>query len=174
MRTRHPVEDCLDSSSPERRDRGTSLIEVLIAVVLLGVGVAAMLTSLTVTIDASATERDHANAHAWLQTAADVLYGVERKDCGTLTYDSSGNPTTSGTDEASVRAFYEQEIKNVATNPEGWPADNIEIIAPVKFWNGEIYQDVCFDDQSVSLQLITIQVRNMNDEIVERVEVVKG
>lgn len=123
-----------------------------------------MLTTLDVTIQASATERDHANAHAWLQTASDVLYGIERHDCGTV----------AAADEAGVRTFYENEVKSIATNPEGWPADKIRIVPPVLFWDGEFYQSTCYDDQNINLQLITIEVRNLDDEIVETVQVVKG
>ena len=153
-----------DASNAGDRDSGVSLIEILISIVLLGMAVAAMLTTLGVTIAASATERDHANAHAWLQTASDVLYGLERLDCGTET----------ATLENDVHAFYESEIKAVATNPEGWPADHIQVVAPVQFWDGEIYQNTCYDDQNINLQLITIRVWNMENEIVETVQVVKG
>jgi len=150
----------------ECRDSGFSLIEVLIAIVLLGLGVSAMLTTLVVTIDASATERDHANAHAWLQTASDVLYGLERKDCGLLP------PAIA--DEVAVRTFYEAEIKDIATNPEEWPDTHIEVVAPVLFWDGDVYQSNCYDDRNINLQLITIRVRNMSNDIIETVQVVKG
>jgi Tfp pilus assembly protein PilV len=146
------------------RDSGVTLIEILISIVLLGLVVGAMLTTLAVTVSASATERDHANAHAWLQTASDVLYGLERHDCGTI----------AAAQEGAVRAFYETEIKAVATNPEGWPAANIEVVPPILFWDGDGYQSTCYDDQNINLQLITIRVRNLDNQIVETVQVVKG
>jgi type II secretory pathway pseudopilin PulG len=148
------------------RDSGVTLIEILISIVLLGLVVGAMLTTLAVTVNASAMERDHANAHAWLQTASDVLYGLERHDCGTIL---AGQ-------EAVVREFYETEIKDpdVASNPEGWPTDNIEIVEPILFWDGDVYQETCYDDQNINLQLITIRVRNLDNQIVETVQVVKG
>jgi Tfp pilus assembly protein PilV len=147
-----------------RRDAGTGLIEIVISITLLGISVTAMLAALTTTIKASAVERDHANAHAWLQTASDVLYGLDRVDCGT-----QGSPQ-----EVAVRTSYETDIKAIATNPEGWPADRIAIVPPVLFWDGNIYQNDCYDDENLALQLITIEVRNPADEIVETVEVVKG
>ena len=118
-----------------------------------------MLTLLTVTIRASTTERDHANAHAWLQTASDVLYGASRADC------------TAG--EQAVFDEYEPIIKS-AHNPEGWDASNIDIVRPILFWDGDIYQSTCYDDENINLQLITIQVSNPAGEIVESVQVVKG
>ena len=84
------------------------------------------------------------------------------------------HPDTALRPRISVRTFYDTQIKDLADNPEGWPAENIEVVEPVLFWDGEIYQDVCYDDENISLQLITIRVRNMNDEIVETVQVVKG
>jgi len=116
-----------------------------------------------VTIQASATERDHANAHAWLQTASDALYRVQRMQCGT---------DGAIADEQGVREFYQQEIRDLADNPEGWPDENLEVVAPVLFWDGEIYQDICYYE--TGLQLITIRVRNLSNDIVETVQVVKG
>ena len=144
-----------------RPDRGSSLIEILISITLLGIGVAAMLTTTVATIRASATERDHANAHAWLQSATDVLYGEDRVDC----------------DDPTLEDKYRAVI-NATQDPEGWwEASNpggIELVAPVLFWDGDIYQSVCYDDQNVNLQLIRLRVRNPDGTIVESVEVVKG
>jgi type II secretory pathway pseudopilin PulG len=154
---------CVDAERTRgrARDRGESLIEILISVVLLGMGVTALLSTLMVTIEASATERDHANAHAWLQSASDVLYRYERKSCSTYS-------------AADIATEYQTEIRAHATNPENWPAGNIEIVPPVLFWNGDIYQDICWDSKNVNLQLITIRVRNLDGRIVEEVQVVKG
>ena len=144
-----------------RRDQGSNLIEILISVVLLGMGVVAMLTTLSTTVKASATERDHANAHAWLQSATDVLYGADRADCD--------DPTL----EDQYRA-----VLATTKDPEGWwdPANSgaIELVSPVLFWDGDIYQGTCYDDQNVNLQLITIRVKSPEGTIVETVEVVKG
>jgi Tfp pilus assembly protein PilV len=149
-------------SGRRHRDSGASLIEVLIAIVLLGTGVAAMLTALSVTIQATATERDHANAHAWLQTASDTLYRHERMDCTENTL-------------AEIEAAY-QAVLDGSEDPEGWYASGgqIEVVSPVLFWDGTIYQNVCYDDVNINLQLIQIQVSNPAGKIVESVQVVKG
>lgn len=143
----------------DRRDVGATLVEILIAIVILGIGVTSMLTMLTVTIKASATERDHANAHAWLQTGADVLYGLDRVDCD--------EPAS------TVHSTYEAAVKGTS-NPEGWPASNITVIPPVLYWDGDIYQSTCYDNEGIALQLITLEVRNPQGQIVETVQVVKG
>lgn len=147
-------------AAPRARDDGFSLVEMVVSITLLGIGVVAMLTALRATITATAVERDHANAHAWLQSAADVLYGEERMDCGTETAPLDLVP--------GYQAIVEQ-----AENPEGWPIANIDV-TQVLFWDGEIYQTTCYDDQNINLQLITIEVRNPEGEIVETVQVVKG
>jgi prepilin-type N-terminal cleavage/methylation domain-containing protein len=153
-----------DIRAPRPADRGFSLVEVVIAILLIGVTATAGLVTLRTSVRASATNRDHSNAHAWLQSATDVLYGAERRDCG----------TTSVSQEPAVRAYYQQIVRDTA-NPAGWPADNIEIVTPVKFWDGSsTYQNICYDDLGVNLQLITIRVRNNEGEIVETVEIVKG
>jgi hypothetical protein len=146
-----------------QRDRGTSLVEILMAIVLLGTAVGAMMTALRVTINAGTLQRDHANAYAWLQTASDVLYGVDRVPCGTV----------AATDQQAVFDRYQSVVANTE-NPENWPAANIEVVPPVRFWNGSIYQDRCYDEFGINLQLITLQVRDMNGRIIERIEVVKG
>lgn len=146
-----------------RRDRGATLVEISIAIVLLGIGVTSMLTMLTVTIQASATERDHANAHAWLQTAADVLYGIERVDCNEF-----------ANSDAIVLSTYDAAVKGTS-NPEGWPTANIRVVPPVLYWNGDIYQSTCYDNEDgILLQLVTLEVRNPEGRIVETVQVVKG
>ena len=147
------------------RDRGISLVEILVSIVLLGTAITAMLTTLRVTIDASALDRDHANAHAWLQTAADVLYGEPREDCG----------SQSASLQSDVHARYNQIVKDTfMSNPEGWSANHIQVVYPVLFWDGEQYQLTCYDDQGINLQLITIQVTNEDNRIIETVQVVKG
>ena len=149
---------------PRRRDTGFSLVEVVIAILLISLTATAGLVTLRTAVSASATNRDHANAHAWLQTATDVLYGVERQDCG----------TTTASLESTVRSYY-QSIVRGTSNPAGWPAANIEVVSPVKFWDGQsTYQSTCYDDLGINLQLITLRVRNKDGKIVETVEIVKG
>ena len=159
------ADESVDPDAEVVRDRGISLVEILVSIVLLGTAITALLTTLRVTIDASALDRDHANAHAWLQTAADVLYGEERMDCG----------SEAASNQDAVYAYYNSIVKGTdESNPEGWPADKIEVVYPVMFWDGEQYQLTCYDDQGINLQLITIQVRNLDDRIIETVQVVKG
>lgn len=155
-----------------RRDAGVSLIEVVIAVVLLGTVVTATLTALTSTISASALDRDHANAHAWLQTAADMLYATDVWDC-----DSANPPATEITDAIA----YYQTLASNTDNPEGWAASNIEVI-DLDWWSYEVdpntgitteqWSTLC--DEDTTLQRVGLRVRGEDGRIVEEVEVIIG
>lgn len=122
-----------------------------------------MLTTLSVTISASGTERDHANAHAWLQTATDVLYGAPRESCGSIAVSN----------QTAVFNSYNAKVKGTSS-PENWPSAQIEVVPPVLFWDGTGYQSVCYTERNLNLQLVTIRVKAPDGKIVESVEVVKG
>jgi hypothetical protein len=141
-----------------------SLVEALISIVLVGTLSVAGMVTLRTTVIASSLDRDHANAHAWLQTASDVLYGTEREDCG----------TQAASREADMRQVYTDIIRGTE-NPEGWDPENISIVPPIQFWDGvSAYGDICYDDAGINLQLIEIEVRDPAGKIVESVEIVKG
>lgn len=160
-------------SAQERRldDRGVTLIEILIAVVLMGTVVAGTLATMRATILAGTLHRDHSNAHAWLQSASDVLYASPKVYC---------DPSATDKDEAAVRAAYETVIDSVP-NPQDWKDWQIRVIGPVQFWNAAnidsdpdveyFFGNNC--DPSLTLQLIKIEVRSTNGNIIEEVEIVK-
>jgi prepilin-type N-terminal cleavage/methylation domain-containing protein len=162
---------------PVTRDRGVSLIEVLISIVLIGLVVGATLSLLRVTIMASSTDRDHSNAHAWLQTAADVLYARPLEPCApAVTH--AGSPATN---KADIISRYETTLQQTG-NPEGWPNSNIRIY-DLQFWHinkdpvtkftQEGWGNLC-DTLDTDLQRVGIEVRSATGEIVERVEVIIG
>ena len=155
------------------RDRGVSIIEVLISVMLLGVVVVTVLAGLSTTIKASATDRDHANAHAWLQTGADMLYARELITCGTRDADDPLN------DIKLIAAEYENTIRQTE-NPEGWPEANISVIG-LEWWSidvvdgigTEVWGTKC-DTPETDLQKIELRVRADDGRIVEEVELIIG
>ena len=153
-----------------RRDDGISFVEILVSIVLLGMVVTAILATLNTSIASSSLNRNHANAHAWLQSASDLLYGSAREDCGTELATAAQRTL----DEERVRDRYSQIVRTTS-NPEGWVDDRISVLEPVLFWDGDsTYQTTCYDDGGVNLQLITIEVRDPEGRIVESVQVVKG
>ena len=95
-----------------RRDEGISFVEILVCVVLIGTTVVATLTALRVSIIGGTVHRDHANAHAWLQSASDVLYAREKFDCTTTLALTTARETTSG---RPIR-----RPSNAVPNPEDW------------------------------------------------------
>ena len=77
MRRFHPVRP----SDP--RDSGVTLVELLIAIVLLGIGVSAIVVAVRVTSTASAIDEQHAISFSWLQAASDEIYRTPRLPCNT-------------------------------------------------------------------------------------------
>lgn len=172
---RDPRSSPRDASRPveSTRDGGVSLIEVLISIVLIGLVIGATLSTLQVTILASGNDRDHSNAHAWLQTAADVLYARPLEPCGPA--------DAIATNKDAIISTYEATLQQTQ-NPEDWPDTNIEIydlqfwhinIDPVTKFTEEGWGDLC-DTSDTNLQRIGIEVRSAGGEIVERVEVIIG
>ncbi len=150
-----------------RTNRGSSFIEVLVAVVLLGTLIVGILTAVRTTIIGTQLERDHAKAHQWLQSAAENVRSTVRYGCDTYT-------------EAQIRLHYQNDVIRLpANNPTGWADDRIEVVLPVKVWDGEQYQDpyaggpTCYDNAGKFLQLVEIRVRAPDGDIIESVEVVK-
>lgn len=153
------------------RDVGSSVIEILIGITLLGTVVAATLTGLTTAVTASALDRDHANAHAWLQTAADMLYARTLDEC-----DDTVDPAT---EIANTIAEYEATVRQT-DNPEGWAPGNIHVtdvefysidIDPITGLGTEAWGTTC---KGSNLQRVSMQVTSEDGDIVEEVEVIIG
>lgn len=137
-------------------DRGATFVELLVAVVLIGIVVVAVVAGTRATVVASRVNRDHSSATAWLQSASDVLYGETRAECGTL---------------ATIKSFYDPVVQSTP-NSEGWPASRIRV-TDVKFWNGQSFGTTC-NDHSKTLQLITLVVVDADSRPLESVQIVKG
>ena len=166
----------LKSAPPGRldvRDRGVTLVEVLISIVLVGLVIGATLSLLHVTIKSSGIDRDHSNAHAWLQSAADVLYARPLERC--LPADAIATNMTDIMDE------YTKTLQQT-DNPQDWPDGNIRIydlqfwhvdMDPVTKFTSEGWGALC-DTNDTNLQRIGIEVRSQTGKIVEQVEVIIG
>ncbi len=145
-----------------------SLIEIVISVLLLGTSGVSMLGALTATVAATRYERDHARAQVWLQSAIEELQAADRQGC------DQG--------EETVREAYLEHIRDNVINPPGWSDSQVDIVSPVKAWDGQRYWDPydpqspgqCFDNDGFRLQLITIVVTSPDGKVIEQVSVVKG
>lgn len=154
------------SSRKGARDCGTTLVEILIAIVLVGGVVAGTMATLRASTIAGTLHRDHSNGHAWLQTASDILYAAPKVGC------ASG--------EVNVRAAY-NAVVDAVPHPQDWEQWQIRVLQPVKFWNAAnldadpdveyFFGNDC--DPSLNLQLVEIEVRNIDGRIIETVEIVK-
>lgn len=163
-----------------RPDAGVTLIEIIIAIVLMGTVVVGTMTLLTTTIGATTTNRDHSNAHAWLQTASDMLYAREPMYCvGVDASNTALTPAQISAQRASMIASYQATVQSTE-NPEDWPDGNIQV-TDLLFWhygrdsatNGAAegwYPDRC----TTRLELIKLRVNNPQGDIVEEVEVIIG
>lgn len=146
-------------------DAGVSLIEILIAVVILGTVGAAVMTGLRTTVIASATERDHARAHQWLQSATEVLVNdVPWEDC---------DPTNSAGSAATLQASYQTQLQaNSVIVPAQWQEFQIIVPKIVEFAGASgAYGATCLETED--RQRVTIEVRAPDYRIIETVEVVK-
>ena len=162
-----------------RRDLGATLVEIIVAIVLLGTVVAATLTTLTTTITAGALDRDHANAHAWLQTAADMLYARELISCGEDKVPAT--PTVELYTIQEIADLYEATIMSTE-NPEGWSSSNIQVVG-LEYWSidvdpatgvgTEAWGTTC-DAKDTNLQKVELRVTAEDGRIVEEVEVIIG
>jgi prepilin-type N-terminal cleavage/methylation domain-containing protein len=164
------VSDFRDAPRP-RRDTGFTLIEVLIAIVLLGGVIAGTMATLQATTMSGEIHRDHTRAHAWLQTASDILYAYPVQACNTVAADKG---------EATIRAAYDAVIDAVP-NPPDWKDWQIRVVPKVKFWNSanldtdpdkEFYfGSDC--DPSLQLQQIQLEVKSPSGRIIESVDIIK-
>lgn len=154
-------------------DAGFSLIEAVLAIALTGLLVTGTLTLLRISIYAGTLQRDHANAHAWLQSASDRLYSIDKVPC---------NPSAGDEGESAVRDAYDLAVDAVP-NPEGWANNQIRVVPPVEFWNAAdangdqvsefFFGPDCEYGDGLSLQRIELEVISTSGTIIEAVEIVK-
>jgi hypothetical protein len=120
-------------------------------------------------------ERDHAKAYQWLQSANGVLQAAPRVGCD---FDAAVDaPYSSG--EEKMRLRYQDIVRGQVVNPPGWEDRQLEVLYPVKVWDGNRYWEPavaprpCYDPDGFLLQLITMQVTNPAGDIIETIQVVK-
>jgi prepilin-type N-terminal cleavage/methylation domain-containing protein len=152
-----------------RTDRGFSMVEILIAIVLMGSLVAGLLSAVTVSVGASGQHRDLVAANAWLQSGGAVLEILGKQNCAP--------------DPQSVRDLYEQQLRLESQSSLDWGPSQISITG-LKFWNPGVatYNPVTgltdlvgsgFVDECTSgAHLVTVSVVNPSGEIIQSIDVV--
>jgi len=166
--------DDLPAAQPTRRDSGATFVELLVAIVLLGIAVVATLAALRATVIGTAVERDHARAHQWLQAAVGAVQEADYVPCNDV--------GTFATAQQHMVHDYKTAIDATTTAPPGWGDSQLAVLSPIEVWDGNKYwtpteagvPDPCYKAAGFSLELITIQVQDPLGEIIEKVQVVKG
>lgn len=135
-----------------RSDHGSSLIEVLVSVVLLGTAVVGILTGLASVITASVTHRSVADAQATLSASSDALTAAN----------AAWYPCDTDVDLASA---YQKDLA------ERLPDSAVEV-TDVQYWNGNNFASTCMSDMGERLQLVTVSAtvggRTRQIDIVKR------
>ena len=135
-----------------RGESGDTLVEVLMAVVIMGIAFVGLLAGLGTAIRLSATHRGQSSADVVLVSAAESVKSQTYVPCPGLTT-SSYNPTLG------------------VTLPSGWSSSNVAITS-VKGWNGSAFATCPATD--AKLELITIRATSPDNQAsVEQVDVVK-
>lgn len=139
-----------------------TLVEILVSITLIGTIGLAVVAGLFTAIVASATERDHARAHEWLQSATEVLVNdVLWIDC------------TDVADATDHAAQYQTALQGyTAIVPPNWDQYSINVPVDVTYPdNSGAYGSPCNADEN--RQKVVIEVQSPDNKIIETVEVVK-
>jgi len=144
-------------------DRGSGLIEILVAVVLLGLASVGTLTAIATAVKGSGNQEKLSGARRWIVSAADHLVSTN----------VARVPCTAG--EANVRAAYQTAVQSVTNGrPDGWVASQITVRSTVLFWNGTTFGSTCYESNGLDLQQIHLQVVDPTGTVDEVLTVVKG
>jgi type II secretory pathway component PulJ len=104
---------------PDRDECGATLIEVLVAVVLLGIGTVGILAALSTSIKLSTVQRRQVSANAALAIAAEAIASANTPYAA-----CAGADTTSGAYRQAIESALAQ-----ARNPQ-------RVTFTVRYWNG--------------------------------------
>lgn len=168
-----------DDPLVKSRDGGASLVELLVAITLMGTVVAAVISSVFVTVNATAYERDHAKAQQWLQAAIGVIEAVDYFACN-----------SAGINGTTVQEYYQEAVTvgKVDTNGDTkintedgakppWLYDGVLTVGVPEVWDGKKFvpfstQSVCYDLSRLRQQRVRLTVNHPNG-VLESVEMIK-
>lgn len=139
-------------------EAGFTLVEVLIAVAILGIAFAALLGGMQSSILGSDIHRQQASAGAVLLQAAESVKDQSRNaflSCAQVAAGSTYNPYT-----------------GLQSVPAGWAASGAVTVTAIDHWNGTTFQSAC--SAAWPLQRVTLSVRSSSGRATETVSVVKA
>lgn len=161
------------------RDHGASLIELLVAIVLLGTVVGAVLTAASTTIIGSRIERDHAKAQQWLQAAIGVIEAIDFQSCDPN--DIDGAKAQDVYQNALIVGYADTNGDGVVNSADGarrpWEYEGDIVVQEPEVWDGSAFvpfdtQSTCYDQSRLRQQRVTITVVHPSG-IQESVELIK-
>ena len=150
-------------------DTGTTFIEVLVALVLLGTIVVATLAGLRASIIGSQVDENNARGHAWLQAAADAIYATAYLAC-------DANPVS------TIETAY-QSAADTATRPAEWtPGSGANVdVTSIEFLSRagtvESWGSACASGASTSPlypQRVRIEVTGPDGSFTAQLELIKS
>lgn len=138
---------------PVRDEAGTTLVEVLMATAILGIGVVAIVAAMGTSIIGTDHHRKQAQAHTVLLSAADVVKS------------QSANPYQS----CATSGSYAPGAG--VTLPSGWTPAAISVQS-VRYWDGSAFAAAC-PSPDRKLQLVEVQVATPDGRATESLTLVK-
>jgi prepilin-type N-terminal cleavage/methylation domain-containing protein len=151
-----------------RGDEGYSLLEILIAIAILGLAASAVLGAMAMSISSSRLHQHQATVQAVLVSAAENLKGATHVPCAS---------------DTSPPAAYTSALTTGL--PSGWDASDIEITS-IKYWgtfqsDGSLtFGSVCHDHSAedphhlLTPQQITISATDPSSEVTRTLTLVKS
>ena len=133
-------------------ERGDTLVEVLMTIVILAVAFVGILSGLATAIRLSGIHRGQANADVVLTSAAESVKNQTYIPCPAVIL-TSYSPTSG------------------VTLPTGWAASNVTVTS-VQKWNGTSFQASC-PSTDQGLELVTITATTPDGKSSETVDVIK-
>jgi Tfp pilus assembly protein PilV len=137
------------TSSPRWDERGATLVEVLVSVVILSIIIAGLLGGMTTTVSSSNIGRQQADAEAILTSTGEAL-----KDSTFYPYQCSPPYSLTG---------------NIPALPSGWSTADVTITT-MGYWNGSAFQPGCNGQN----QWLRIKVTSPRGQVSWTRDIVKG
>jgi Tfp pilus assembly protein PilX len=128
-------------SDRSRRDGGVSLVETLVAIVLLGLVGVAVLSAFAGTIRASTTNRALALEQSWLASAEDLLASAAVPIAGC---------------EVVAAAAYQAVLDGESTRTGDWPTGALKVVTVERWLPSERRFDATRCDPSTQLHRLTL------------------
>lgn len=139
-----------------QEERGESLLELLIAVAIMGIAVIAIMAGLVTSVLISDVHRKQATAGTAVRDYAEAIQTFVAKD--PANYAACATPDSY---KPSTVAF---------TAPAGYSPS--VVAGSVQYWNGTAWQTGCSISTDLGLEKLTVQVASSDGRATERVDVV--